>query len=334
MSPRSILALDIGGANLKLAHSSGTIRSVPFPLWKNPQGLSEALGTLMDGLVADRLAVTMTGELCDCFITKKEGVATILGAVRKGAFPESSIAVWGTDGLFHSLDEIEKSPEIAAASNWLALATMIARIIPDGLLIDVGSTTCDIIPIRNGQPTPQGRTDPGRLRSGELIYAGVKRTPICALSTSLPHRGHPTGLMAELFATTHDVYLTLGDIAEDPDDTSTADGRPATRVWSRDRLARMVGEDRTSFSEHDAADFARLCDSSLMDRLTESAMRVWGGITPYVVVSGSGEFLARRVAERVVTESGSVVSLSERWGRDASDAACAHALMILAGDIA
>jgi len=56
------LALEIGGANLKAADGRGWARSVPFPLWRDSDGLSAAL----DGLLAlapasDRIAVTMTG---------------------------------------------------------------------------------------------------------------------------------------------------------------------------------------------------------------------------------------------------------------------------------
>ena len=75
------LALDIGGANLKAAHSSGQIRSAPFALWKTPEDLGVALKQLVADLPPfDRLAVAMTGELCDCFRTKVEGVIHILRA--------------------------------------------------------------------------------------------------------------------------------------------------------------------------------------------------------------------------------------------------------------
>ena len=75
----SWLGLDIGGANLKAADGRGWARSVPFALWRDPQGLAEALATLVESApTAERLAVTMTGELCDCFRSKAEGVRHIL----------------------------------------------------------------------------------------------------------------------------------------------------------------------------------------------------------------------------------------------------------------
>lgn len=331
MTARQWLALDIGGANLKAAHSAGFIRSIPFALWKSPRDLPRELGSLASQFPPfDRIAATMTGELCDCFATKAEGVKTILAAVRE-VFGGRAIA-WGTDGRFRSLGEAASRPDLTAASNWSALATVAARLVPEGLLIDIGSTTSDLIPLRGGLPKPTGRTDAGRLRAGELIYAGVRRTPICALATALPHRNHPTGLMAELFATTWDVYLTLGEIEGATEDRSTADGRPATREFARDRLARMVGEDRETFSDSDAISLAREADSVLVERLVSSARRLVGGTAQAAILSGSGEFLARKVAERIITAPASIVSLSELWGRSASDAACAQALMLLASE--
>ena len=329
------LALDVGGANLKAAHASGAILSAPFPLWREPDGLADALAKLAQSLPPfDRLAVTMTGELCDCFATKADGVAHILSAIEI-AFPEVSVSVWGTDGICHPLLYARVRWELVAASNWLALATVAARLAPGAaLLVDVGSTTADIIPLDGGEPIPKGRTDTDRLRHGELVYAGVRRTPVCALATELPHRGLPIGLAAELFATTLDVYLTLGELPDDPGDTSTADGRPATRERARDRLARMVCADRETFSDEDALAFAREADSALINRLVESARRVaresLGNPPKVAIVSGSGEFLAARVAALVVAPGGTIVRLSQTWGRAASDAACAHALLILA----
>src|SRR5439155_25205948 len=92
--------------------------------------------------------------------------------------------------------------------------------------------TSDLIPLLDGQPAPSGRTDTDRLKTGELVYTGVRRTPVCALLGA--------GGAAEFFATALDVYLLLDAIPEDPADTDTADGRPATIKYAHARLARML----------------------------------------------------------------------------------------------
>ena len=333
MTAPSWLALDIGGANLKAAHSSGTASSLAFELWKRPDDLAAMLGRLAASLpTADRVAATMTAELCDCYPTKAVGVRSILGAVGTMAGNRPWL-VWGTDGRFHAEAEVRDRPGLAAAANWLALATLAARLVPDGpgLLVDIGSTTTDLIPLLDGKVAVRGRTDTDRLRTGELVYAGIRRTPVCAIAPALPFRGELVGLAAELFATTLDVYLTLGSIPEDPDDLGTADGRPSTREAARDRLARMIGADRDGFSAGDAQALALAADAALLDRLMSAAARVAAGpIPPRIVVAGSGEFLARRLAGRLVPGGASVISLAETWGPLASVAACAHALAVLA----
>jgi probable H4MPT-linked C1 transfer pathway protein len=331
----SWLALDVGGANLKAAHSSGAVRSLPFELWKRPGDLGSMVASLAATFpTSDRVALTMTAELCDCYPTKTDGVVAVLDAVL-GAFPGRPVAVWGTDGRFHEVAEIRGRPHLAAAANWLALASVAARLVPggSGLLIDVGSTTTDLIPLRDGRPAARGRTDTERLQTGELVYAGARRTPVCALATELPFRGIATGLAAELFATTLDVYVTLGHVAADPHDLATADGRPATVAAARDRLARMVGADRDGFSDEDALELADAADEALLRRLETAAVRACRptvGRPATAVVAGSGEFLARRLARRVVGRGGAILSLSESWGPVASTAGCAHALLALA----
>jgi probable H4MPT-linked C1 transfer pathway protein len=331
------IALDIGGANIKAAHTSGQARTMPFELWKRRDQLPTVLARLRAAFPpTDQVAVTMTAELCDCYPTKATGVREVLGAV-VAVYPNERIRVWGTDERFHSVEQMRDRPELAAASNWLALANLAARLVPEGpgLLIDIGSTTTDLVPLRDGRAAPKGRTDTQRLRTGELVYAGVRRTPICALATELRLRGTPTGLSAELFATTLDVYLIRGDIPSDPRDDATADGRPATADAARDRLARMIGADRDTFSSEDAAAFADAADAALVARLTAAADRACVatvGRPRQAVVAGSGEFLARRVARAVVEPESPNISLNEAWGKLASSAACAYALVVLAGE--
>jgi probable H4MPT-linked C1 transfer pathway protein len=331
------LALDVGGANIKAAHSVGAARTLPFELWKRPEELGRVLGTLAATFPpSDRVALTMTAELCDCYPTKSVGVNAVLDAVRDASLSRP-VSVWGVDGRFHAVDEIREHPHLAAAANWLALATLVARLVTSGagLLIDIGTTTTDLIPLAGGVARARGRDDTERLQNGELVYAGVRRTPICALATELPYRGVPTGLAAELFASTLDVYLTLDEIAPDPKDLSTADGRPATKEAARDRLARMIGTDRDTFHDDDALAFARAADDALLARLETAAGRACDrtiGRPGTAVVAGSGEILARRLAMRIIEPGGTIIGLNEAWGPIASTAGCAHALLVLASE--
>src|SRR5262249_27108723 len=106
----SVLGLDIGGANLKAAQVDGTAWLQPFALWKNPHALAHALRQLLDRFRSrDLLAVTMTGELCDCFETKRQGVHAILDAVTEAAHGVP-VRVWRTDGRFVGPAEARATP--------------------------------------------------------------------------------------------------------------------------------------------------------------------------------------------------------------------------------
>jgi probable H4MPT-linked C1 transfer pathway protein len=277
----------------------------------------------------DRLAVTMTGELCDCFATKYEGVNAILDAVAEAA-GSAPVAVWRTDGRFVDLAEARRTPLLTAAANWLALAAFAGRHTPPGpaLVIDVGSTTTDITPLHDRRPVPQGRTDPERLRCGELVYTGVRRTPLCAL---LGGEG-----AAEWFATTLDAYLVLGILKEDATDRDTADGRPATREAAHARLARMRCADLTTCTEQERRSLALKAIARQMQLITSGLERVakrLPGPPRAVVLAGSGEFLAAQAVRQLGDPSPPpAVSLGQKLGPEISQSACAYALAVLAAE--
>ena len=76
-----ILGLDIGGANTKAASSDGLFaESVYLPLWKHAP-LDEVLGRFAK-LEPQAVAVVITGELADCFSTKREGTLSLTAAVK------------------------------------------------------------------------------------------------------------------------------------------------------------------------------------------------------------------------------------------------------------
>jgi probable H4MPT-linked C1 transfer pathway protein len=321
-----VLGLDIGGANLKAAHAAGPARSRPFALWKRPHDLAAELRALVAELPpAERVAVTMTGELCDCFPTSRAGVLHILDAAA-AVVPAPAVRVWRTDGRFVGLDEARADPRPCAAANWLALATFAGRFVPAGpaLLVDVGSTTADLVPLRDGVPVPAARTDPERLQAGELVYTGVRRTPACAVLGF--------GGAAEFFATTQDAYLLLDMIPEDPGDADTADGRLATKACAHSRLARMLCGDAETVTHNRTLALARRLRLLQEQALDRAARRLAAAHGPprAVVVSGAGEFLARAA---VGDFGGPVISLREKLGPERSAAACAHAVAVLGQEI-
>jgi probable H4MPT-linked C1 transfer pathway protein len=337
-----VIGLDIGGANIKAADGEGWAMERAFALWKAPQRLAAELAEALavfeaGGRRAELLAVTMTGELADCFETKAEGVEVILNAVEAVAAGRP-VWVWQTGAEFVAPDVAREIPLLVAAANWHALATRVGRMAPHGqaMLIDIGSTTTDLVPLLDGVPVPRGLTDVERLKSGELVYSGVRRTPVCAIAHSVPFGDGYCPLAAELFATTLDVYLLLGLISEDPEDTNTANGRPATIAAAHDRLTRAVCCDRTELSREDAVPIARFLADVQQQRIAGAIERVASrlpGAVGDVILSGSGDFLARIVAARSPRlRNARQHVLSEVFSRDQAEAACAMAVAVLAAE--
>ena len=332
----SWLGLDIGGANLKAADGRGWARAVPFELWRNPADLAGAVTALLRSApVAERLAVTMTGELCDCFRTKADGVRQIVSAVEQAA-DGREVRIYFVDGRLVSMAEAREMPQLAAASNWHALAQYVCRFVTGraGLLIDVGSTTTDTIPLVDGRPWSQGYNDTDRLIAGELAYSGVGRTPVCAITKWLPWRGACCPVAAEVFATAADAYVLLDQIPEREDPAWTADGRPLTKRFALERLARMVCADSSTFDACDAELSAACVRDAQVLQLGRAIEKVIGQMAcqpTSLVLSGCGEFLARRLGQELCP-SAAAISLAERLGPSLSESAPAHALAVLANE--
>jgi probable H4MPT-linked C1 transfer pathway protein len=345
----TILGLDIGGANIKAANATGRSLSRPFAIWNHRDRLGDEIASVLKEFPdTDEIALTMTAELADCFSTKHEGVCFILDVVEssvRSVFPDREIngspgantrrfdiRLWSTEGRFVRPREARDFIRKVAAANWHALATWCGTLIPVGsaLLVDIGTTTTDIIPLVDGRATPIGLTDVARLQTGELSYSGVWRTPLCAVAHSVPFRDGYCSLAAELFATSLDVYLLLGLIPEDEQNLDTANGKPATKDAAHDRVARMLCCDRHEISFDEAVEVARFLADVQRQRLAGSLERVahqLPGPCQTVILSGSGSFLARQLIDfNRHTMNSEVISLAERFSPEVAEAACAYAM--------
>ena len=297
---------DIGGANLKIARlGEEGLRTciIPFEIWRRldelPQALRAAAQTLW---INDRvpMAVTTTAELADVFRTKREGVRRVLALFRE-AFPHTPTWVFALDGRFLSVEQAVAEPLLVASANWAAEALWVGQRCREGILVDVGSTTTDILPIVDGRPAVAGRTDPERLQSGELVYTGALRTPICAIVREVPWRGGRCRVCAEHFAIAADAYLWLGKITEAEYTCPTPDGRPVRRPFAAERLARVIGADREMLTDPEVTEIARAVERAQVEQIAEGLRQVvdrLGRMFP-VLPTGIGAFLARTAARMV-----------------------------------
>lgn len=241
---------DIGGAHIKAAviNEAGDIIDVfqqACPLWMGLDRLHQAVNAILLQLPAAdcRHAVTMTGELVDLFENRDDGVRQIIEAV-KALMPGSRVLVFAGRESMIELDAIEERHyEAIASANWLASASFAAQKLDNGLFVDIGSTTTDILLLHDHQVRAQGYTDYQRLVSEELVYTGIIRTAVMAVAQMAFDNGREIGLMAEYFASMADVYRVTGELNEVHDLADTADGAEKTVMASARRLSRMIGCD-------------------------------------------------------------------------------------------
>src|SRR5918999_2778606 len=322
---RITLAMDIGGANTKAAWFDGaTMRTVsrPFEVWRDRDALSAVLREVAAG-PADAVAITMTAELSDTFRTKREGVAFVLDAAQ-AALGHRPLSVLTTAGELISVEAARARPWDVAAANWVATALAVADAHPDALLIDVGSTTTDIVPIAAGRVAATAKGDLERLLAGELVYTGVLRTNLAAIAPRVPVRGEWCPVSSEYFAISADMHLVLGHLEPEAYDCPTPDGRPATEAFARERIARLVCSDLEQLGEGDVDAIAAFLYGEQLRQIEDAARRAQLTHDAPVVAVGSGAFLGREVAarlERTVADA--------PWGATGGEVAPAAALAAL-----
>jgi len=240
-----MIGIDVGGANLKVVDDAG-IHIHYCPLWEKAP-IAELLKQY--GNTGDEpAAVVMSGELADCFLNKQQGISFIVGEVKK-AFPKARF--YGMDARFHDT----AVPQLAAA-NWLASADYLREQYPRAVLLDIGSTTADIIPLGSYEDL-LGLTDLARLRKGYLLYTGMLRTNIATLLHEVDLEGSRIPVSSEYFATSADAHLVLGNISPAEYTCDTPDHKEKTKDASLRRLARVVCADLEEIGESGAMQIAR-----------------------------------------------------------------------------
>jgi len=301
MADGAVIGWDIGGAHVKACLSRrGLVHDVaqwPCPLWQGAEHLDRVLALAHQrwpDLDAAQHAVTMTGEMVDRFANRKDGVQRIAGQL--AAALDSPQFFAGDAGWCDAPATSAWWPHIASA-NWLASARHTACVLAgeSGLWVDIGSTTTDLIAFRCGVVPTSSRSDAQRLASGELVYHGVVRTPLCVLARRIGWRDEQLNVMNEFFATTADVYRLTGELNPAHDQQPSADHSAKDQAATHARLARMIGLDARDASTNEWLAFAHEWRAQQIADLRGQLDRViaaFGLRAPALLVgAGCGAFL-------------------------------------------
>lgn len=307
------LGWDIGGAHLKavLVDVHGKVqwaKQLYCPLWRGLHELEHALDEVMAECDVAQHVVTMTGELTDIFINRREGVLQISQCLNNRLFGKINFYA-GRSGIV-SLNAVEDKVMDIASMNWLASVQFIAKNVPNALFVDIGSTTTDIAKIQHGQVYVQGFDDATRMQSNELIYTGVVRTPLMALAQRIQFQDMTSNVAAEYFATTADIYTLIDALSLNDNIAESADGEGKKKWDCARRIARMVGQDVEVFSmdvwhklayafKYEQSQLIRTGMQTHLAQLNSSNVNFSKAIsnqTTFIVGCGVGSFLAREIA--------------------------------------
>jgi probable H4MPT-linked C1 transfer pathway protein len=307
----NIIGWDIGGAHIKAAHlnENGQIVKVyqqACPLWKGLDQLRLAVTAIIQDLPPEpyRHAITMTGELVDLFANRDDGVQQIISTLTELLTDGELFIFAGKSGFLPVGQLFSQHYAAIASANWLASATFAAQKSGNGLFVDIGSTTTDILLLHDSEVLTVAYSDYQRLQSQELVYTGVVRTAVMAVAQTAIDDSKSIGVMAEYFATMADVYRVTGELNEAHDQAATADGGEKTVLASARRLSRMIGCD---FYPEDLPRWRRFADNlraqqlekirnACKYRLRLSIQNGFPQDAP-LIGAGVGRFLVRELAQ-------------------------------------
>lgn len=305
-----IFGWDVGGAHVKvsMASASGALVDVAqwaCPLWQGLDHLERVIGFMFERWPAARHAdarhaITMTGEMVDLFADRAGGVRVVTEALAARLGPHTRFFAGAMDWL--AAPDCAANWRAVASANWLATAQWVATRVPDALLVDIGSTTADIIPLVRGRVAARGANDADRLATGELVYQGVVRTPLCGIAHQIVFRDRTVNVMNEWFATTADVYRLTGELWPPHDQHPSADNGPKTKAASRVRLARMIGRDAAEAEDIEWRRFAQRWRHEQLATIATNLARVRTAhpalAAAPLVGAGCGRFLAAALARQ------------------------------------
>ncbi len=334
-----VTGFDIGGAHLKVARiESGRVVNaitIATPLWQGVDKLRSALDKTQPLYAdADLTVFTMTGELADVFPSREAGVASLLSEIEQRISSDEKLIYAGRSGFVTMAQARTLGADVASA-NWNATSALVAKLAGNGLFVDMGSTTTDLIAIRDGAVANRGYSDAERLLTGELVYTGFTRTFLFSVASSAPVRGRLTPLMNEYFASMADVHRIMGVLDEQDDKHPAADGKEKTVSASCARLARIVGRDAADLDHSGWLSVARWFSEQQLRMVHDAAFRVAGNVATQapVIGAGTGRWQIKRLAQRLerdFIDFADIISTDEAVRDDASSAAPAVAVALLA----
>jgi uncharacterized hydantoinase/oxoprolinase family protein len=203
-------------------------------------------------------------------LTYKEGLSFTIEQMLR-VFPEDLIYVADFSGDLHPVTELEADdPFIFSATNFFGSGKIGTKLMEQGMVIDTGSTSTDILAIKEGKITLMGPDNQVLKRHlvGEMNWLGVLATPLSLVSRYVPFKGRMVPISQGDFYII-DVFNML--YPEKIDFISKMYGRAAPD-FSRSyyNITKSINLDPSFVSQKEALTMAQYLFTKVVNRLRDS----------------------------------------------------------------
>ena len=240
---------DIGGAHIKYCAESESNNIIwydiiDFDFWSEHDALDEIITRVTDQFSNKNSQIknyfTMSAEMCDCFESRKQGVRYIIDKIKK---TKISSSVFTKDGFIDVKKSNLLNTDDIGSYNWFASALYLSNYYDNAIAIDLGSTTCDFILLKDGKILNQRLSDLSGIQNKELLYTGCSRTPLFSLMNNINYKNRAYSIIPENFSTMADVYIILEKLCHKDIYSKSADGLDYSVINSYKRVSRSFGFD-------------------------------------------------------------------------------------------
>ncbi|BBE30071.1 hypothetical protein OSSY52_02120 [Tepiditoga spiralis] len=246
-----ILTLDIGGANLKYCIFSFQSNKIEIKEYDELNILNNNLNVFELFLKKEIFKITSKNSIDKILFTQtasliyennKEGVkkiASILKEVFKG-----EIFMFTPDRLINI--EILDFERYTECYNWAITRELCKD--RKGIIIDMGSTSTDIIPILEKE---NNKNNIMRLIDGEVNYLGMVRTILQSVIKTVPYKNFDVPIIAEPILKTGDIFYYLDMIPYNKHLNYSSNIKFINKLEIENKICQLIASDKNFLSKEE-----------------------------------------------------------------------------------
>jgi probable H4MPT-linked C1 transfer pathway protein len=273
-----IFGVDIGGVNTKITavdqvDGSLRVKSESFKFDKKTEMIEKIVIFIHH---PDMIVITQTISVCRRFFSSaKEGTDYIIDLTER-LFGDK-VRYLGLSYRLHTPAEAREHYLNVACRNWVAtcyLASPYLNLFENGLVLDCGTNSTDIVPVLNSTPVTLDDCDRGytRIKTGELLWSGLYSTYLHWISNTIFLDGEEFLIKPTTRAMIFDAYVVLGIIS--PEETAIN----MSFESCVDRMLDTIGADRELLTANDAKKIAQFFVEKQREKTKMAIEKVLSGV--------------------------------------------------------